>query len=103
IVGGLLAPSPIWRRDPTTGALGRRLRENVPSGRIEVPVLIGQGGADSLVKPAAQAAFAEGLQAAGTDVDYRTYEGFDHTGVVRPGSPLIDDLLAWTAERFAVG
>lgn len=103
IVAGLLAPSPLWSRDPATGALGARLRENVPLGRIEVPVLLGQGLADPLVLPGAQAAFVDALRAAGTDVDARTYEGFDHTGVVRPPSPLVGELLDWTAARFAAG
>jgi alpha-beta hydrolase superfamily lysophospholipase len=101
VVGGLVAPSPLWARDPTTGALGRRLAENVPLGTIDVPVLIGQGGSDRLVTPAAQESYVAALREAGTDVYYRTYAGFDHVSVVRPGSPLIDELLTWTEDRFA--
>ena len=103
VVAALVAPSPIWSRDPTSGAMGARLIENVPSGRIGVPVLIGQGTGDPLIPADVQAVFVEALRASGTDVDYRTYEGLDHGGVVADGSPTVPEVLAWTAARFAAG
>ena len=44
---------PLFSRDPTTGAFGARLDENTPRGAIEAPVLVAQGGADSLITPIA--------------------------------------------------
>lgn len=101
VVESLVIDGSIWARDPAGGALGERLRENVPSGPIPAPLLIGQGLADPLVLPSAQAAYVAARCAAGGQVDYRTYEGFEHVDVVGAESPLIPELLAWTQERFA--
>lgn len=38
---------------------------------------------------------------AGQAIDFRTYTGLDHVGLVRADSPLIGDLFEWTADRFA--
>ncbi|MFI8251984.1 lipase family protein [Streptomyces filamentosus] len=100
IASSLLIDKPIFSRSPVTGAFGTRLQENTPRGRIPVPVLIAQGETDQLVLPAVQRAYAEAACAAGNRVDYRTYPGLDHTGVVGEGSPLPPQLLAWTADRF---
>lgn len=96
----LLLDKPIWDRDPTTGPFGRRLAENVPSGPVEAPLLVGQGGADTLITPRAQDAFVAGLCAGGQPVDYRTYEGHDHLSVVAADSPAIAELLEWTQDRL---
>lgn len=100
VLESLLIDTSIWARDPASGPFGERLRENVPSGPIPAPLLIGQGLGDELVLPAAQAAYVAARCAAGAQVDYRTYAGFDHVGVVGPESPLVPELLAWTQERF---
>jgi hypothetical protein len=34
-------------------------------------------------------------------VDYRVYEGRDHVPLVEPDSPLVPELIEWTAARFA--
>ncbi|QUB99149.1 hypothetical protein [Cellulosimicrobium cellulans] len=39
--------------------------------------------------------------AAGQPVDYRTYEGRDHVGLVQADSPLAPDLVRWTEARLA--
>jgi uncharacterized membrane protein HdeD (DUF308 family)/alpha-beta hydrolase superfamily lysophospholipase len=91
----------IWALDPTTGPFAARLAENIPLGPIEAPLLIGQGAADVLVLPAAQAAYVERRCNAGYAVDYRTYPGEDHISVVQPDSPLIPELIAWTQDRLA--
>lgn len=100
VVETLVIDKSIWARDPASGPFGERLRENVPSGPIAAPLLIGQGLGDELVLPAAQAAYVAARCATGGQVDYRTYEGFDHVGVVGPGSPLVPELLEWTQARF---
>lgn len=88
--------------DPTSGALGARLQENTPTDPIEAPLLLAQGETDPLVIPSAQQEYADQRCASGGGpVDYRTYPGRDHVGVVAADSPLVPDLLAWTAQRFA--
>jgi uncharacterized membrane protein HdeD (DUF308 family) len=91
----------LFAADPATGAFGRRLRENTPTGAIPAPVLLAQGLTDGLVDPAAQLRYVAARCAAGQAVDYRTYAGRDHVGVVRADSPLIPDLLGWTRDRLA--
>lgn len=96
----LALDKPIWSGDPDSGAFGQRLRENVPSGPINAPLLIGQGGADSLVVTAAQNEYVKARCDAGQSVDYRTYEGLDHLPLIEPDSPAISELIAWTTDRF---
>lgn len=91
----------MWNGDPNRAALAQRLQENVPSGPIEAPLLLGQGADDSLVVQAAQDAYVSGLCAAGQPVDYRVYEGRDHIPLVEPDSPAIPELIQWTKDRFA--
>jgi hypothetical protein len=47
-----------------------------------------------------QAAYVQARCEAGQLVDYRTYPGRDHVGVVAADSPLISELLAWTRDRL---
>jgi hypothetical protein len=100
ILASLVIDKSIWARNPADAPFGERLRENVPSGRIEAPLLLGQGLGDKLILPTIQAAYARSRCEEGGQVDYRTYEGYDHVGVVGEDSPLIPDLLSWTQARF---
>ncbi|HEX5012634.1 MAG TPA: lipase family protein [Candidatus Limnocylindrales bacterium] len=100
IVQTLLFDKTIWSTDPLSDPLGRHLAENVPARPIPAPVLIGQGAADTLILPSAQAAYVDARCAAGQRIDYRTYPGEDHISVVEPDSPLIPELIAWTRDRF---
>lgn len=90
----------IWTDNPNTGAFGQRLKENVPSGPIPLPLLIMQGAADGLVNPAAQAGYVKARCEAGHQVDFRTYAGLGHLSLVEPDSPAIPELLTWTTDRF---
>lgn len=102
VVQSLLQDTSPFDRDPMAGALGERMAENVPSDPIDVPVLIGQGETDPLVTPDAQAAYVEAQCASGgAELDYRTYPDRDHVGVAAADSPGVEDLLGWTADRFA--
>ncbi|WP_426715270.1 hypothetical protein, partial [Campylobacter coli] len=65
----------LFSRSPQTGALGQHLRDNIPPATITAPVLIGQGGADTVVVPSTQTAFVGRLCRGEMDVDYRTYAG----------------------------
>lgn len=90
----------VFSKDLTTGPLADRLAENVPTGPYEMPLLIGQGEADTLVVPTVQTRFVDGLCSSGNEVDYRTYAGRDHVPLVEPDSPAVPDLLEWTQQRF---
>lgn len=92
---------PIWKGDPDRGTFAARLQENVPTGPIAAPLLIGQGGDDSLVVPSAQDAYVKARCAAGQQVDYRVYDGRDHVPLVEADSPAIPELIAWTRDRIA--
>lgn len=100
-VTSVFLDKPIWSGDPSSGPFLARLTENVPSGPIPAPVLVAQGADDRLVVPSAQDAYVDARCAAGYAVDYRTYAGLDHVGLVAADSPLVPDLLTWTADRFA--
>ena len=91
---------PIFATDPTSGTFETRLQENIPTGRIEAPLLVGQGLADPLVTPAVQRAYVARRCQDGQRLDYRTFPGYDHVGVVGPDSPLIPQLVSWTQDRF---
>lgn len=88
-------------QDPSTGALVRRLQENVPAPDPGTPLLLAQGLDDTLVEPGMQRAYASRLCAAGVVVDERRYRGLDHVPLVEAESPLAGDLIAWTRARFA--
>ncbi|QGG94255.1 lipase family protein [Actinomarinicola tropica] len=82
------------------GTLAARLAENVPDGPYDVPLLVAQGGVDLLVRTDMQERFVARLCAQGEDVELRTYEGLGHVALVEEPSPLVPDLLRWTAARF---
>jgi pimeloyl-ACP methyl ester carboxylesterase len=91
----------IFGESPTAGPLGRRLEQNIPPATITVPLLIAQGKADPIVLPSVQQSYIDRVRSTGEHVDYRTFAGEDHVGLVKPGSPLIPVLFRWTASRFA--
>lgn len=97
----LLLQDAIFGSDPTTGALGARLRENSADVAIAAPVWIAQGDRDELVLPAVQSAYVERRCKAAQPIAYRLYPGRDHLSLVDAGSPLEADLVAWTRARFA--
>ncbi|WP_435737836.1 lipase family protein [Cellulosimicrobium sp. PMB13] len=101
VAESLAMDQPLWTGDPTTGAFGERLAENVPTGPVAAPVLVAQGADDTLVVPSLQDAYVGTRCAQGQPVDYRRYEGADHVGLVAAGSPLVPDLLRWTEDRLA--
>lgn len=101
IVGSLATGMEIFSGDLSTGTMGELLAANSPTGPIPAPLLIGQGLADPLVLPAVQEGYVERLCASGQQVDFRTYEGRDHVGVVNADSPLLPELITWTQERLA--
>lgn len=101
VAEALSMDQPLWTTDPTTGPLGERLAENVPTGPVTAPLLVAQGASDTLILPTAQEAYVGARCAAGQPVDYRTYQGRDHVGLVQADSPLAPDLVRWTEARLA--
>lgn len=90
----------LFSKDPLSGALGARLQQNTPTGHIDAPLLIAQGEADPLVLPAVQAAYVRRQCQAGQPIDYLTFPGRGHVGLVEADSSLIPQLLQWTQDRF---
>lgn len=99
VLGTSLDPE-LFAADPSSGALGERLRESIAPLQIGPPVFIGQGGNDSIVLPAMQDAFVESMCATGQRVDYRRYAGYEHAQVMETYSPMVADAIAWTHDRF---
>ena len=97
----LLPAGGIFRKDPTTGALGTRLGENTPAEMIAAPLFIAQGESDDLVLPEVQKRYVNARCSAGQRIDFRTYPGRDHVSVVAPDSPLTSELFQWTSDRIA--
>jgi pimeloyl-ACP methyl ester carboxylesterase len=87
--------------DPDAGAFGERLRQNSVIGDTGVPVLVAQGEADPVIAEAETAAWVEARCAEGQEIEYRTYGGRDHMGLVAADSPWNEDLFRWARDRFA--
>lgn len=90
-----------FQDDFDTGPLAQRFVENKPPYTVEAPLLLAQGGGDTLVTPEMQDAYVAGLCDAGRDVDYRIYDNLGHIALVEATSPLIPDLFEWTRARLA--
>jgi acetyl esterase/lipase len=91
---------PLFRLNLTTGPLADRLTENIPTGPFPQPLFIGQGDTDEVIAPAIQNDYVARLCAAGQPLEYQTYPGKSHMGVVAPDSPLNTDLEQWTRDRL---
>jgi pimeloyl-ACP methyl ester carboxylesterase len=84
-----------WETEPWKGLLQR----NSPgSQKISVPILIAQGEADALVRPAITASFARHLCQQGEVVAYRTFPGVNH---VEAGIKTAPAVSSWVEDRFA--
>lgn len=97
----LLPAAGIFTRDPTSGPLGDRLRQNTPATAISAPVLVAQGANDDLVPASLQYRYVAARCAAGQPIDYRLYPGRDHVSLVADHAALDADLVAWSRDRFA--
>jgi alpha-beta hydrolase superfamily lysophospholipase len=99
-LGAVALGDQVFSRELTSGPLLERLRENVPTLPIGVPLLLAQGEVDQLVLPSVQADYVAARCEAGQAIDYRTYPGLDHVPLVEPDSALIPELFEWTQARF---
>ncbi|WP_241724159.1 lipase family protein [Dietzia sp. E1] len=101
LLRGTQIPEQVFPDSVLDGGLGDRLRENSPTGPWPAPVLVAQGLADPLVTPTMQENWVAGRCAAGDPIDFRTYPGLDHMGLVAADSPLTPQLVQWTLDRWA--
>lgn len=101
LLRGTQIPEQVFPDSVLDGGLGDRLRENSPTGPWPAPVLVAQGLADPLVTPTMQQDWVSGRCAAGDPIDFRTYPGLDHMGLVAADSPLTPQLVQWTLDRWA--
>ncbi|MEV5072085.1 DUF308 domain-containing protein [Microbacterium sp. LMI12-1-1.1] len=97
---GVSEDRPLFEGDLTTGALGRRLEDNTPTGPWEQPILIAWGDEDEVIPPHLQHEFVERLCAQGDQVRSLEYRGYDHLRTLLPGSHFVPVLIAWTDARF---
>jgi acetyl esterase/lipase len=83
-----------WDTEPWKSLIAR----NSPgAGRTGVPMLITQGEADRLIRPAITRSFVERLCAQGETVAYRAFPGVDH---LHAGPETAAFVAAWVADRF---
>lgn len=101
IVTSLALDKSVFSKPLNSGPLATRLGEDTATGPIPAPLFIAQGGADALVLPPVQKAYAKKLCDTGQALDYKLYPGYDHVGVVSGDSPLLKDLISWTDGRLA--
>ncbi len=101
LLTALTMHGPMYSTDPSSGPLGKRLDENMPTGFIDAPLFIAQGAADQLILPKVQEQYVKARCAAGQALAYKEYKGRGHLSVVADDSPYTADLKAWTDDRFA--
>jgi pimeloyl-ACP methyl ester carboxylesterase len=95
---GGLAPADLLRPGADTTALYQVLDAMNPALAIHAPVLLLQGEADTTVLPAVTNALDAQLNALGDSVEYDTFPGVTHIGIINAGAA---DATSWLAQRFA--
>lgn len=87
--------------DANAGALRHRLQENVPGGEVTAPLLTARGMDDIVIAPSVRDGFVAERCADGQSLTYWRIPVRNHGGIDQPDSPLTEQLIAWTADRFA--
>ncbi|WGX98581.1 lipase family protein [Nocardioides sp. L-11A] len=93
--------TPLVRPGALDGRFGQRLTENIPTGPWAAPLFVGQGEQDEVIAFGINQDYVADLCARGTDVEFHGYPGGTHMSVLEAGSPLDDDVVAWTQDRLA--
>jgi acetyl esterase/lipase len=88
------------KADPTSVPAWKALLEENDPGHVKLssPLFIVHGEADEQIPTVASAALFNRLCRLGQVAERKTYPGADHVGVAEAA---LDDLVRWTAERFA--
>lgn len=90
--------SSLFRPAADTTTFGAVLNANDASTLTHtVPVLVVQGSADTVVPPSGTDLMVAQQRLAAQPLEYRTYPGVDHRGIVAAAN---DDVLAWLDVRF---
>jgi pimeloyl-ACP methyl ester carboxylesterase len=93
---GVSADRPLYLGDITSGPLGEHLAENAATGPWNVPILVTWGDADEVIPPHLQTDFVERLCAAGEQVRWSRFAGYDHLATLLPPSRFLPLLVRWT-------
>ncbi|MDQ6522288.1 lipase family protein [Nocardioides sp. LHD-245] len=93
--------TPLIRSGALDGRFGRRLEENIPAGPWAAPLFVGQGEQDEVIAFRINQDYVADLCAQGIDVEFHGYPGGTHMSVLKAGSALDDDVVAWTQDRLA--
>jgi alpha-beta hydrolase superfamily lysophospholipase len=97
-LGGVPTPSEFLKVDPvTTEPYKTILSENTPRGRIDVPLLISHGTADTLIPLEGSEAEAARRCAEGENVQFVRYPGVGHPAAEESGIMTV----GWIEDRFA--
>jgi alpha-beta hydrolase superfamily lysophospholipase len=95
VLGLTFLSAPVWDTEPWRTIA----EENTPSvGPVDVPMLVVQSGADTIVDPAVTRRYVDELCASARTVELRLYPGVGH---VQTGHVAAPDVERWLAERFA--
>jgi alpha-beta hydrolase superfamily lysophospholipase len=89
----------VFAVDPTTGPLGERLRQNVPTA-ISAPLLVAQGTDDEVIRIAITRKWVAERCAVGKKFEFRAYPNLTHMSLLA-SEALGAYLVNWTADRFA--
>jgi hypothetical protein len=82
----------------TAPGWSQHLRANAPTTLPDdVPVLVAQGLADDIVRPAVTEAFVRDRCAAGARIELETYPGVDHFGIP---TAAVGEVTGWLLERL---
>ncbi|MGK2933236.1 MAG: alpha/beta hydrolase family protein [Solirubrobacterales bacterium] len=91
---GGIAPSELIREGADLDPLLDLLEDNNPAVKTAPPILLAQGEDDSTTYMFLTNILNDELVAKGDTVDYRTYEGTDHSGVLDSAADDVDAFLA---------
>jgi len=94
------APSTLIRDGADTTELDKALEAMNPAVKINGPILLAQGTADSTALPFYTAQLNSELVAVGDKVTYNTYPGVDHDGIVDAAEA---DAMAFFESRLPSG
>jgi uncharacterized membrane protein HdeD (DUF308 family)/pimeloyl-ACP methyl ester carboxylesterase len=93
---GLSENTPFDTGNLTSGALGRRLEENVPTGPWSTPIFVSWGTRDEVIPISAQQRLVQELCAQGERVRAVPVAGRGHQDILQPKSAMLTDLVRWT-------
>ena len=96
---GTVQPKDVLKPGVTTASIDAALKAMNPNVKIKAPVLILQGLGDSTVFPAFTQALVNELKQSSDKVDYKTFAGLSHSGVVTDAA-VKNAVSAWIQARL---